>query len=137
MVIVNAVLKLSSAWYNILSFNQCFIIEILPYCFVAKNIGNPRKYDIFFNFCFTETMIFLSIAESQENMIFTLNIFTKRLFFMRCVLFCFLVQLSNIFWKAIAIVIFFFCLLRNNPCISTKKINITQKKRSFFIKRAL
>ena len=80
---VIAILYLSSAWYSILSFNQFFIIEILPYSFVAKNIGNYRKYYIFYNFLFTGNMIFLSIAENQENMIFTLSVFTKTLFFMQ------------------------------------------------------
>ena len=83
MIIVNAILYLSSAWYSILSFNQLFIIEIVPYSFVAKNIGNYRKYDIFFNFRFTQNMIFPLIAENQENMIFTLNVFTKMLLFMK------------------------------------------------------
>ena len=36
-----------------------------------KTLGNCRKYDIFFNFCFTENMIFASFAENKENMIFT------------------------------------------------------------------
>ena len=84
MIIVNAILYLSSSVrYSILSFNQLFIIEILPYWFAAKNIGNYRKYDIFFNFRFTGNMIFPSIAENQENMIFTLSVFTKMLFFMQ------------------------------------------------------
>ena len=82
MIIANAILQLSSAWYIILSFNQCFIIKILPYWFVAKNIGNYGKY-IFFNFRFTEN-IFSSIAENQDNMIFTLSVFMKMLFFMQC-----------------------------------------------------
>ena len=30
-------------------------------------------------------MIFPSIAECQENMIFTLSVFTKMLFFMQCI----------------------------------------------------
>ena len=37
----------------------------------------------FFNFRFTGNMIFLSIAENQENMIFTLSVFTKMLFFIQ------------------------------------------------------
>ena len=41
--------------------------EILPYSFVAKNIKNYRKYDIFFNFCVTGNMIFPSNAENQEK----------------------------------------------------------------------
>ena len=52
-------------------------MKILLYWFVTKNIGNYRKYDIFFNFCFTENMIFPWIAENQENMAFTLSVFTK------------------------------------------------------------
>ena len=83
MIIVNAILYLSSLRYSIWSFNQLFIIEILPYWFVAKNNGNYRKYDIFFNFRFTGNMIFPSIAENQENTIFTLSVFTKMLFFMQ------------------------------------------------------
>ena len=83
MIIANAILQLSSTWYIILSFNQCFIIKILPYWFVAKNIENYRKYYIFFNFRFTEN-IFSSIAENQDNMIFTLSVFMKMLFFMQC-----------------------------------------------------
>ena len=31
-------------------------------------------------------MIFPSIAENQENMIFTLSVFTKTLFFMQCLI---------------------------------------------------
>ena len=58
----------------------------MPYSFVAKNIGNYRKYDIFFNFRFTGNMIFPSIAEKQENMIFTLSVFAKALFFMQCLI---------------------------------------------------
>ena len=50
-----------------------------------KNIGNYRKYNIFLNFRFTASMIFPSIAENQENMIFTLSVFTRMLFFMQCV----------------------------------------------------
>ena len=46
-----------------------------------KNIGSYRKYDIFFNFRFTNNMIFPSIAENPEKMIFTLSVFTKMLFF--------------------------------------------------------
>ena len=46
-----------------------------------KNIGSYRKYDIFFNFHFTNNMIFPSIAENSEKMIFTLSVFTKMLFF--------------------------------------------------------
>ena len=84
MIIGHAIPYLSSAWYSILSFNQFFIIKILLYWFVTKIIGNYRKYDIFFNFRFTENMIFLQIAENQENMIFTLSVFTKMLFFMKC-----------------------------------------------------
>ena len=49
------------------------------------------KYDIFFDFRFAENMIFPSIAENSENMIFTLNVFPKMLFFMQC---CYL-QLFN------------------------------------------
>ena len=45
-----------------------------------KNIGNYRKYDIFFNFRSTENMIFPSNTENHENMIFTLSVFTKMLF---------------------------------------------------------
>ena len=45
-----------------------------------KNIGNYRKYDIFFDFRFTKN-IFPSIAENPENMIFTLSVFSKMLFF--------------------------------------------------------
>ena len=54
MVIVNAILYFSTTWYSILSFNHFFIVKILTYGFVMKNIGNYRTYDIFFNFRFTE-----------------------------------------------------------------------------------
>ena len=82
MIIVNAILYLSSAWYGILSVNKFFIIKTLPYLFVTKNIGNYRKY-IFFNSRSTENMILTSIAENQENKIFTLSVFAKILFFMQ------------------------------------------------------
>ena len=49
-----------------------------------KHIRNYIKYDIFFDFCFTEN-IFPSIIENPENMIFTLSIFSKMLFFMQCI----------------------------------------------------
>ena len=86
MVIVNAILYLSSVWYSILSYNH-FLIKILPYWFLTKNIRNCRKYNIFFNFRFTENMTFPSIAENPENMIFTLSMFTKMLFFMHILIF--------------------------------------------------
>ena len=63
MIFVNRILYLLSAWYSIFSFNQFFIIKILPYWFVTKIFGNYRKYDNFFSFRFTENMIFPSIAE--------------------------------------------------------------------------
>ena len=68
--------------FNPLIFFFFFVI-ILLYWFVTKNIGNYRKYDIFFNFRFTENMIFPSNAENHENMIFTFSVFTKMLFFMQ------------------------------------------------------
>ena len=37
---------LSSAQCSILLFKQLFIIELLPYWFVVKNIKNYRKYDV-------------------------------------------------------------------------------------------
>ena len=49
-----------------------------------KNIGNYRKCDIFFGFRFTENIIFQSIAENAENMIFRLNVFSKMVFVMQC-----------------------------------------------------
>ena len=84
MIIVNAILYLSSARFSILSFDQLFIMEILPYWYVVKNTGNYRKYDIFFNFRFTENTIFPSNAENHENVIFMFSVFTKMLFFMQC-----------------------------------------------------
>ena len=51
-----------------------------------KNIENYRKYDISYNFRFTEKMIFSSIAENQENMIFTLSVFEKQQFVFHAVL---------------------------------------------------
>ena len=61
-----------------------------------KNIGNYRKCDIFFGFRFTENMIFQSIAENAENMIFRLNVFSKMLFVIQC---CF----HKNFWHAMAV----------------------------------
>ena len=49
-----------------------------------KNIGNYRKYDIFFTFRFKENMIFPPNAENHEIMIFMFRIFKKMLFFMQC-----------------------------------------------------
>ena len=57
MIIVNAILYLSSAWYKILSFNQFFVIILL--------IDLLRKITKII-----ENVIFPSIAENQENMIF-------------------------------------------------------------------
>ena len=50
MIIVNAILYLSSTWYSILSFNHFFG----HYLALLKNNENYRKYDIFFDFRFTE-----------------------------------------------------------------------------------
>ena len=61
-----------------------------------KNIGNYRKCDIFFGFRFTENMIFQSIAENAENMIFRLNVFSKMVFVMQC---CFYKN----FWHEMAV----------------------------------
>ena len=41
-MIISHILYLSSVWYSILSFNQFFIIKILPYWFVTKNFENHR-----------------------------------------------------------------------------------------------
>ena len=60
------------------------LCHYLVLLFVTKNVGNYRKYHFFFNFRFTEKIIFLSIPENQENMIFTLSAFTKMLFFTFC-----------------------------------------------------
>ena len=58
-----------------------FFVIIMVYWFVTKeNIGNYRKYDIFFNCRFTENMIFPSIVENDKNIIFMLSVFTKMLF---------------------------------------------------------
>ena len=57
MIIVNAILYLSSAWYKMLSFNQFFVIILL--------IDLLRKITKII-----EHVIFPSIAENQENMIF-------------------------------------------------------------------
>ena len=46
-----------------------FFVIILLYQFVTKNIKNYRKFDIFFNFCFTVNKIFLSIVENHEKKI--------------------------------------------------------------------
>ena len=61
-----------------------------------KNIGNYRKCDIFFGFRFTENMMFQSIAENAENMIFRLNVFSKMVFVMQC---CFYKN----FWHEMAV----------------------------------
>ena len=76
--------------FNPLIFFFFFVI-ILLYWFVTKNIGNYRKYDIFFNFRFTENMIFPSNAENLKNMTFTFSVFMKMLFFMQCDRWCYLV----------------------------------------------
>ena len=45
-------------------------------CFIDL-LQKILEVDVFFNFCFTEKMIFPSNAENHENMIFTLSVFTK------------------------------------------------------------
>ena len=117
MIIVTAILYLSSARYSILSFNQLFTIEILPYWFVAKNLGNYRKY-IFFNFRFMENMIYPLIAENQENMIFALSFFTKMLFFMQCLL---SVAIYNSFLSVIGAYIWSSISLKKNLSNSSLK----------------
>ena len=71
--------KDGAVFYDLINF----FIKVLPVWFVMKNIRNYRKYDIFVNFRFTENMIFPSIAENPENMIFKLSVFSKMLFFMQ------------------------------------------------------
>ena len=63
-----------------------FSVIILVYWFISitKNIGNYRKYDIFFNFRFTENTIFPPNAENHEHVMFMFSVFTKMLFFMQC-----------------------------------------------------
>ena len=46
-------------------------------------MGKYRKYNIFFDFRFMDNAIFPSVAENQENMIFTFSLFTKMRFFMQ------------------------------------------------------
>ena len=82
MIIVNAIYiphRRGRAFNPLIFFS--FSVIILLYWFVTKNIGNYRKYDIFFNFRFTENMIFPSNAENHENMIFKLSVFMKTFFF--------------------------------------------------------
>ena len=81
MIIVNAILYLSSARYSILSFNELFVIEILPYLYIVKNFGNYRKHEIFLNFRFTWNMIFSLTVEIKENMIFELGKYSCSGFF--------------------------------------------------------
>ena len=82
MIIVNVILYLSSTWYSILSFNQSFLSKSCSTDLLQKISEIIENMIFFFNFCFTENIIFPSIAESEENMIFTLSLFTKMLFFM-------------------------------------------------------
>ena len=70
-----------TVFYNLISFLSS---KPCPIHLLRKISEIVRKYDILFNFRFTENMIFSSIAENQENMIFTSNVITKMLFFMQC-----------------------------------------------------
>ena len=54
-------------------------IKILFFWFVTKKLGNYRKY-ILFNFRFTENMIFPSIAENQEKMIYVKRLYKNAVF---------------------------------------------------------
>ena len=81
MMILNAILNTSHRRGTL--FNP--LISFLPISCsmdLLQKIKN-RKYDIFFNSCFTENMIFPSIVENQENMIFMISAFMK-LVFMQC-----------------------------------------------------
>ena len=78
---LNAILYLSSrgtVFYHLVIF---FFVIILLYWFVTKNKKNYRKYDIFFNFRFTENMIFPSIAENQEKYDIYVEHFYKNIVF--------------------------------------------------------
>ena len=66
MIIVNAILYLSPAWYSSIESN--ILIDLL------------REISTNINFLFTENIIFPSIAENEENIIFMLSAFTKMLF---------------------------------------------------------
>ena len=78
-----------TVFYHLIIFIYLFIYLFIFGHYLAllicdtTNNENYRKY-ILFNFRFPENMIFPSIAENQENMIFTLSVFTKMLFFMQC-----------------------------------------------------
>ena len=50
---------------------------------LLRKISEIIENIFFFNFRFKGNMVFLSIAENQENMIFTLSVFTKMLFFIQ------------------------------------------------------
>ena len=87
-----------------------FFIKILLFWFVIKNIGNYRKYDFFFDFRITENTISPSIEKNPENMIFTLSMFTKMLFFMHILIF--LIILHFVIFSRIEKNAFFYFLLK-------------------------
>ena len=66
MVILNAVLYLSSVWYSILSFNQFFFIKILSYWFVTKSIVNYRKHDFSSIFILQKIWYFPQLQKIQK-----------------------------------------------------------------------
>ena len=59
-----------------------FYYHLVIFCHYLALLICYEKYqklydiNIFFNFFFTKNMIFPSVAENQENMIFTLSVFT-------------------------------------------------------------
>ena len=69
----------------------------MPYSFVAKNIGNYRKYDIFFNFRFTGNMIFPSIAEVSRKYDIYVKLLNENVVFHAVVMFFPYIVFFNIF----------------------------------------
>ena len=84
MVTVNTILCLSSAWYSFLSFNKFFYQNFAPFGLLWKISEIIQNMIFTLVFFFTKNMIFPSIAKNAENIIFTLSVFSKILFFMQC-----------------------------------------------------
>ena len=69
-----------TVFYHLISFSSSKPCPIHLLRKIAEIIENM----IFSLIFVTENMIFPSFAENQENMIFTLSVFTKMLFIMQC-----------------------------------------------------
>ena len=85
-------------------FNSVTFFLFLPLpCFITKNIGDYRKYDIFYNFPFTENMIFpVKCGKSRQYDIYAERFYENVIFHAAWIILPYVKDNYEIFEKKIA-----------------------------------